>query len=178
MTASALPIVWQTAEGVELTMRHIGPRDFELARTFLSSLSYGTRYFRFGHGRFLYPDDEIRRLLEPDPRNSAHLVVIRRLTEGIEMIGSARYVVQSDGQRCEFSIVVLDGCQGLGIGPRLMASLIEVARDRGLRTMTCQVLGTNVRMLAFVRRFGFRLDDASASRPIRRFELALTEPAR
>lgn len=178
MTAPALPIRWQAPDGAELTLRRIGPQDFDLAKSFLGSLSYGTRYFRFGRGRFIYPDDEIRRLLEPDPANREHLVVIRRCPDSQAMIGSARYVRKPDADRCEFSIVVSDGCQGLGLGQRLMETLIAVARSRGLRTMTCEVLGTNRRMIDFVQHLGFRLDAASASKPIRRFERPLADPVR
>lgn len=178
MTAASLPIRWQARDGAELTLRRIGPADFELAKSFLESLSYGTRYFRFGRGNFIYPDDEIRRVLEPDPANREHLAVIRRSPDGQAMIGSARYVRKAGSEECEFSIVVSDGCQGLGVGLRLMESLIAVAQVRGLRTMTCEVLGTNRRMIDFVRHFGFRLDASSASKPIRRFERPLADPVR
>jgi GNAT superfamily N-acetyltransferase len=49
------------------------------------------------------------------------------------LIGVARYVRESGDERsCEFAIVIADAWQGRGIGRRLMAKLIAVARGRGL----------------------------------------------
>ena len=173
MPEASLPIHWTSRDGAELTMRRIRPDDFERARTFLQTLSFGARYFRFGRGRFVYPDEELRRVCEPDPSSREHLVVVTRV-DGVErMAGSARYVVEPDGRRCEFAVVVLDDWQHHGLGRRLMLALIDIARSHGLETMYGQVLGSNHRMLDFIQRLGFSHAPGSESRQIKTLVLPL-----
>ena len=62
------------------------------------------------------------------------------------------------GDTCEFAIVVCDQCRGQGIGARLMRSLMQNARERGLRIMEGEVLTANSRMLALVKSLGFRVE--------------------
>lgn len=177
MTEASLPIHWTSRDGAALTMRRIGPDDFDRARTFLQTLSFGSRYFRFGRGRFVYPDEELRRICEPDPSSREHLIVVTRV-DGVEvMAGSARYVVASDGRRCEFAVVVLDDWQHHGLGRRLMLALIEVARGHGLETMYGEVLGSNRTMLEFIQRLGFRHAPGSEERQIKTLVLSLQQAA-
>ena len=173
MTDPTLPIRWRAPDGTPMSLRRIGTHDFDAARTFLRALSYGTRYFRFGRGDFVYPDEEIRRLLDPDPAVREHVVAFAGDGEAAPMVGSARYVVQPGREACEFSIVVLDGWQKHGVGGRLMAALIGIARARGLATMTCRVLGTNTRMHDFVRSFGFLPEEPDTNAAILTYALAL-----
>ncbi|MCQ8780168.1 GNAT family N-acetyltransferase, partial [Escherichia coli] len=62
-------------------------------------------------------------------------------------LGVARYAIAADGLSCEFAIVVADAAQGMGLGSRLMASLLDAARARGLKEMEGFVLSTNHKML-------------------------------
>ena len=45
--------------------------------------------------------------------------------------------------------------RGNGLGAHLMASILEVARDRGVRTMYLEVRASNERAVELYRRFGF-----------------------
>ena len=173
MSDPRLPIRWRASDGTEMSLRRIDPQDFDAARAFLRALSYGTRYFRFGRGDFVYPDDEIRRMLEPDPSSREHLVAFAGDGEAARMVGSARYVMRPGQDACEFSIVVLDGWHRHGVGRRLMEALIAIARGRGLKTMHCAVLGTNAGMQDFVGRLGFVPEDGPEAGPIRTYALKL-----
>jgi acetyltransferase len=62
------------------------------------------------------------------------------------------------GDTCEFAIVVADEVRRRGIGARLMRSLMQNARDKGLRIMEGEVLSANTRMLALVKSLGFRIE--------------------
>ena len=89
---------------------------------------------------------------------------------GETLIGVARYV--RDGDSAEFAIVVADAWHGRGIGTRLLAKLIDVARRRNLKQLYGDVLGTNRPMLEMVRKLGFQLrrheDDATLTRAVRK----------
>jgi acetyltransferase len=80
------------------------------------------------------------------------------MLEGETLIGVARYVRDKKQDSAEFAIVVADAWQGCGIGKRLLAKLIDIARRRGLKRLYGDILGTNRPMLAFVRKLGFTLE--------------------
>jgi acetyltransferase len=72
---------------------------------------------------------------------------------------------------------VADAWQGKGVAGRLMRALIRDARTRGLERMDGFVLGTNARMLAFVRRLGFRVELDRDDPAVRIARLDLRAPA-
>jgi acetyltransferase len=73
-------------------------------------------------------------------------------------VGVSRYISRPGGEACEFAIVVSDDWRNLGIGARLMRSLMANARLRGFRIMDGEVLTANTRMLALVKSLGFRIE--------------------
>jgi acetyltransferase len=73
------------------------------------------------------------------------------------LIGVARYVLDRNNHSAEFAIVVADAWQGRGIGKRLLAELVDVARRRGLKQLYGDILGTNRPMLELVRKLDFKL---------------------
>lgn len=171
--APLLPRTWTGPDGRPVVLRRIAPGDFDSARVFLASLSYGTRYFRFGRGRFEYTDDELRALCEPDRSRRDQVVAIRDDDAGsARMIGSARYVRDADVPGVgQFAIVVADDWMGRGLGRALMAALIDVAREARLERLEGRILGTNADMLGFVTSLGFELDAGGG--PLRVATLAL-----
>jgi GNAT superfamily N-acetyltransferase len=177
MPADLDPAVWTDADGTTFTLRRIGPDDVERSRVFLASLSFGTRYFRFGRGDFAYDDAELARICTPDPARREHLIVTVDDGDARPMAASARYAVADDGQEGEFAIVVLDRWQHHGLGRRLMSVLLGCARRRGLARLHGHILGTNRRMLAFVERLGFVVDPATRDQAIRSVSIDLGAPA-
>ena len=51
--------------------------------------------------------------------------------------------------------MVADEFSGKGLGSRLMESIMDVARDRGLAEMEGLVLASNSEMLKLMKRLGF-----------------------
>jgi acetyltransferase len=88
-------------------------------------------------------------------------------------IGVARFVINPDGISCEFAIVVSERWQGRGLGQHLMLRLIDVARSRGLRTMTGEILARNTRMLELAHSLGFVSDETVGGDSVRRVSLSL-----
>jgi acetyltransferase len=91
-------------------------------------------------------------------------------------IGVCRYVTNPDGDSCEFALVVADEWQRKGLGRRMMAQLIEVARARGLREMLGHVLAENQPMLALCEELGFESSPSREGPQVRRVLLALARP--
>ena len=68
---------------------------------------------------------------------------------------------------------MLDGWQRRGLGERLLSELIGVARNRGLRAMSGDVLASNAAMLRLALKLGFNVSASSEEWSMRHLSLAL-----
>ena len=66
--------------------------------SFIQGLSYGTRYFRFGHDGIEFGEDEILRVCTPDPQECVHFLVLGFEGESEKIVGSGRVVFEGDGK--------------------------------------------------------------------------------
>lgn len=129
--------------------------------SFVQGLSFGARYFRFGHGGIEFSEDEILRVCTPDPQECVHLLVLGSEGGSEKIIGSGRVVFEAHGKICELEIVVNDSWQRHGVGGRLLAALIESARRRGYTEMRALVLATNREVIDFLQHRGFGISDGA-----------------
>jgi acetyltransferase len=71
------------------------------------------------------------------------------------IVGVSRYVTNPDRSTCEFSLVVADDFKGQGLGSRLMLSIMEFARAKGLAEIDGLVLANNPNMLRLMTGLGY-----------------------
>lgn len=164
---------WPLGIGHSVTVRPIRPEDIDIETEFARRLSLETRYNRFlGGGVGLTPEmlDKFTRI-----DFSRDLALIATVTlEGTETaIGVARYVRLADDVSCEFAITIADAWQGLGIGRKLLAKLVDSARSHGIRRIIGEVLATNTPMLHLVHSQGFRIARHPEGGELRRVVLDL-----
>jgi acetyltransferase len=79
------------------------------------------------------------------------------IVETERIVGVSRYITNPDQASCEFSLVVAGDFNGKGLGSRLMESIMEVARERGLAEIDGLVLSNNAGMLKLMRGLGFTI---------------------
>jgi acetyltransferase len=79
------------------------------------------------------------------------------LVEVERIVGVSRYVITPDQHSCEFSLVVAEDMKGRGLGGRLMDSIMDAARERGLAEIDGLVLRSNGPMLKLMRSMGFEV---------------------
>jgi acetyltransferase len=154
--------------GTSVTLRPLRPEDRDIEHAFVSGLSPETRHNRLLGGTIAVTPEYIERLVNVDYSRDMALAATTML-DGETLIGVARYVLDKNNQSAEFAIVVADAWQGRGIGRRLLAKLIDIARRRGLKRLYGDILGTNRPMLEFVRKLGFTLerhDDPTLTRAV------------
>ena len=140
--------------GAAVTLRPLQPEDRDIELAFVSALSPETRHNRLLGGARAITREYIESLVRVDYSRDMAIAATTML-DGETLIGVARYV--RDGDAAEFALVVADAWQGRGIGSRLLAKLIDVARGRGLARLYGDILGTNLPMLQLVRKLGFQL---------------------
>ena len=86
-----------------------------------------------------------------------HVALVAVIDEGGRpaIVGGSRYVVTAAGV-AEVAFVVIDSCQGQGIGALLTRHLTGLARAAGLKELVADVLPGNVAMRKVLGKFGFR----------------------
>jgi len=165
---SELVSTWQPREGAPVTLRPIRPEDAEIEQEFVRGLSEESRHFRFMSTMRELAPAMLARFTQIDYDREMAIVAVQESGGREVEIGVVRYVTNPDGETCEFAIVVADRWKGKGLGRRMLETLIQVARARGLRGMVGHVLSINQPMLALAEKLGFVVrenpEDATAKR--------------
>ena len=137
-------------------------------------LSPAARYFRFMDTiRELTPQMLVR-FTQIDYDREMAFVAITGGSRNEKEVAVARYVTNPDATSCEFAIVVADEWQRAGLGRYMMAQLIEVARTRGLASMSGEILAGNVGMQKLAVQLGFEVAQSPADPSLRRATLSLS----
>jgi len=158
--------VWPLPGGGEYTVRPIHPDDASMLQEFVRSLSPESRYFRFVSSMQELPATMLARFTLIDYDREMALVAVCReqrvgadgvATEVARIVGVSRYITNPDRASCEFSLVVADDFKGKGLGSRLMLSIMDFAREKGLTEIEGLVLANNPTMLKLMRGLGFHV---------------------
>jgi acetyltransferase len=158
--------VWPLQGGGEYTVRPIHPDDATMLQAFVRQLSPESRYFRFVSSMQELPANMLSRFTLIDYDREMALVAVHRergvgadgqTTETARVVGVSRYITNPDRASCEFSLVVADDFKGRGLGSRLMLSIMEFAREKGLTEIEGLVLANNPTMLKLMKGLGFRV---------------------
>ena len=164
---------WQLPDGTNITIRPIRPEDAELEQEFVRGLSEEAKYFRFMDTLQELTQQMLVRFTQIDyDREMALIAVLEQDEKEIEL-GVCRYIINPDGETCEFALVVADAWQHKGIGLKLMGCLFEVARDKGLKVMEGEVLAANRSMLGLVERLGFSVRTSEEDPSVKQVKKAL-----
>ncbi len=156
--------LWPLRGGGEYTIRPIHPGDAQLLQALVQNLSPESRYFRFVSSLRELPASLLSRLTLIDYDREMALVAIHRervtdaqgeVTVKKRIVGVSRYITNPDKTSCEFSLLVADDFNGKGLGSRLMLSIMEEARDKGLDEIEGLVLAHNTGMLRLMKGLGF-----------------------
>src|SRR5262245_34067665 len=156
--ASFVPVEVQLRDGRRVRLREIRPDDQDEVRQAFARLSSESRYTRFMSSIKELSPQMLDRAVHLQGQREVGLVAETDAPDGIDIVGGARYYIQSDADTCEFAVTVVDGWQGVGLASRLMRELIQAARERGLRRMEGFVLAANTSMLDLARRLGFTVN--------------------
>jgi len=167
---------FQPVIGQAVTLRALQREDIDIEADFLRALSPESRHNRLLGGMVRITRAYLERLTTVDFSRDMAFAAAVMLDDREVMIGVARYVRTGDGRACEFALVVADAWQGRGIGRRMLAKLIALARSRGLAHIYGDILSTNVRMLELCRRLGFTLERLPDEATVTRATLALDAP--
>jgi len=145
--------------GMCIQIRPIRPEDADMEKDFFSSLSERSKYFRFLQSLQELTPEMIVRFTQIDYDREMAFVAVSDDPSLPKEMGVARYVINPDGESADFAVVVTDSCQGMGIGERLMRTLMKTAKEKGLHRFEGEVLVENKAMLALVKKLDFSIEN-------------------
>jgi RimJ/RimL family protein N-acetyltransferase len=160
-------------DGRAVHIRAMRPADeAELLQAF-GRMSDDARYMRFMRSVREPNMERVRSALASFPENGLGIVATVQAADGVDIVGSAVYVIGNDRTTCEFAINVGSAFGGVGLARALMTALIESAKKRGLKEMEGFVLAANQPMLRLASRLGFDIRPDPDDRAIRLCRLRL-----
>jgi acetyltransferase len=154
------------AGGGEYIVRPVHPDDATTLQAFVRGLSPESRYFRFVSSMQELPATMLSRftLIDYDREMALVALITEETTneegesvESTRIVGVSRYITNPDRSTCEFSLVVADEFKGKGLGSRLMLSIMDFAREKGLTEIEGLVLANNPNMLKLMKGLGFAI---------------------
>jgi acetyltransferase len=157
---------WPMRGGGQYTIRPIRPDDAQMLQALVKSLSPESRYFRFVSSLTELPPGMLSRFTLIDYDREMALVAVHKTREALpdgtfteteRIVGVSRYVTNVDGTTCEFALLVADDFGGKGLGSRLMLSIMEVAREKGLTEIEGLVLTNNPGMLRLMKSLNYTI---------------------
>jgi len=149
---------YQLTNGANIIIRPIRPEDAVLEKDFVHRLSDHTKYFRFMQYLQELTPEMIVRFTQIDYDREMAFVAVSDNGDMPNELGVGRYLMNPDGRSVEFALVVADDCHCLGIGSRLMKTLMQTAKNRGVSFFEAEVLAVNAPMLSLVKKLGFSIE--------------------
>lgn len=156
------PVEWEAdvvlRDGSTTHVRPITPDDADALQEFHVAQSERSTYMRFFTSLRRLPERDLRRFTTVDHHDRVALIAVStsRDDQGASerIIGVARFD-RIDTDEAEVAFNVADSQQGKGLGSVLLEHIAAVARERGVRRFTAEVLAQNGRMLAVFREAGY-----------------------
>lgn len=152
---------YQLSNGNNIIIRPIRPEDAVMEKDFISRLSDTTKYFRFRQALHALTPEMLVRFTQIDYDREMAFVAVTEDEQTPKELGVGRYIRNPDGRSVEFALVVADDSQGLGIGSRLMKTLMQTAKDKGISFFEAEVLSANTAMLSLLTKLGFSVEKQS-----------------
>ena len=141
------------ADGTTITIRPAGPADYGPVGELHEAMSPENLYFRFFSASRAAAGQEARRVCrEPGPDHAALLGFL-----GDELAGVASYERATDAEAAEVALAVADGMHRRGVATLLLEHLVSLARARGVKVLTAEVLPENSAVLRVLSDSGLAL---------------------
>jgi acetyltransferase len=102
-------------------------------------------------------EEMVNQFCDIDYENEIAIIAEYNSNDKKRNVGVVRLFIDTSLQTGEFAILVADNFQNTGLGTKLMETLIDIGRERGLKSIYAVVLVDNNRMLTLMKKFGFNI---------------------
>ncbi len=148
---------WMLKDGTPVLIRPMKPEDESLVADLLDNCSEQTIYFRYFSVIKSWPHEALIRFTQNDYDREIGLVAIGLPPGPTVMMGVGRLVMTPEPDAAEFAVIVADPWQSEGLGWKLIERVIEIAKEKGVRTLYGEVLAQNRPMLDIAKKIGFNI---------------------
>lgn len=139
--------------GEKIEIRAIRKDDLGRWISFVSGLSNRTKYLRF-HSLPKLTAEDAQKFCSVDHFNNFAVVALVAEKAEHRIIAIGRYSRLNAGNTAEVAIVIDDSHQGLGIGGKLMETLINVARKNNIGIFEADILAENTGVIRMLKKHG------------------------
>ena len=133
--------------GVDVRFRAIRPSDEEEMRRLFYRFSDEAVYYRYFSPVKAMPHSKMQEYVNVDCNRVVSIVAQTGPAGEEHIIGEARFVREPTRPYAEVAFVVDEAYQGLGIASYLYGMLIRLAKERGIKGFTADVLASNKAMM-------------------------------
>jgi acetyltransferase len=148
---------WITRDKRTVTLRAITSEDKRIEKQLIDGLSIESSHYRFFHVLKEATDEMVNQFCDIDYDNEIAIIAEYNSNDKKRNVGVVRLFIDPGRQTGEFAILVADSFQHSGLGTKFMETLIDIGRERGLKSIYASVLPENGRMLALVKELGFNI---------------------
>lgn len=134
-------------DGLKVRFRAIKPSDEEAMRRLFYRFSKQVVFRRFLFPISTMPHNKMQEYVNVDYSLMMSVVALVRESDQEKIIAEARYAKDEQSAIGDLAFVVDEKYQGIGIGSYLYEMLIRLAKDRGLKGFTAEVLQVNQSMM-------------------------------
>jgi len=141
-------------DDVDVLFRAIRPSDEEAMRRLFYRFSDEAIFYRYFSPIKVMPHTKMQKYVNADCNIATSIVGVLDSNDQEQIIAEARFVRLDDRPYAEVAFLVEEKYQGLGIGTYLFKMLIRLAKERGLRGFTADVLPSNQSMVKVFEKGG------------------------
>lgn len=139
---------------IELLVRPIRGEDEPELKLFHENLSAESLRYRFFNARRNFRHRELAQFAQIDYQQEMAFVAEDSAGQIQGVVGTW---TDADGIQAEFSVLISDAMQGVGLGSGLMGKMINYCREQGTIEMKGSVLSSNTPMLKMAKKLGFEI---------------------
>lgn len=144
-------------DGRQVEVRPIRGEDATALLNFHARLSEESIRFRYFHNKTGLTKRDLSVLTQINyDRQMAFIAEEKLVDGGREILGVSRIWTDPDNVRTEFSVIIRDDLQGLGLGSLLMNTIIDYSRSVGTLEMVGKIMVENHPMRGLLKHLGFK----------------------
>jgi acetyltransferase len=152
---------WTCRDGRQVILRPIHPEDRLLEKELIEHLSVESSRFRFFDRIREATPEMLNQFCNIDYVHQIAVIAEYESDGEKRNVSVGRLIIEPETESGEFAIVVADDFQNNGLGTKLMNTLIDICRDKGLKNIYGIVLKDNWKMLILAKKLGFTIEASS-----------------
>lgn len=153
-----LEIVKSFRNDLDVKIRPIKPSDEDMMRELFYQFSDEAKYLRYFSKVSSMPHKNMQRYVNIDYEKTLSIVGVLETGSIQKIIAEARYSFYEVDNSYELAFIVNEEFQGRGIAGFLLEYLIDIAKERGIKHLTANVLYENSKMIKVFKRGSVKPD--------------------